>query len=88
MNTKLLEATDVASGTFSLLLLLTLAATVLLFMGTGWVTRKWKLPLTMAGLVMGVSAFTISRPARAGRPAVRCRRFTAISCGLSACLCR
>jgi bacteriorhodopsin len=56
MNTKLLEATDVASGTFSLLLLLTLAATVLLFMGTGWVTRKWKLPLTMAGLVMGVSA--------------------------------
>ena len=56
MSIKLLAATDVASGTFSLLLLLTLASTVLLLLGTGWVTRKWKLPLTMAGLVMGVSA--------------------------------
>jgi hypothetical protein len=56
MSAKLLDATDVASGSFLLLMLMTLAAAVLLFMGTGWVTRKWKLPLTMAGLVMGVSA--------------------------------
>ncbi len=56
MNIKLLEATDVASGTFSLLLLTTLAATVLLLMGTAWVSRKWKLPLAMAAMVTLVSA--------------------------------
>lgn len=56
MNTKLLAATDIASGTFSLLLVATLAATVLLFLGTGWVARKWKLPVALAGLVTLVSA--------------------------------
>jgi sensory rhodopsin len=56
MSTKLLQATDVASGTFSLLLVATLAATVLLLLGTGWVSKKWKLPVALAGLVTLVSA--------------------------------
>jgi sensory rhodopsin len=56
MSTKLLQATDIASGTFSLLLVATLAATVLLLMGTGWVSKKWKLPVALAGLVTMVSA--------------------------------
>ncbi len=56
MSTKLLQATDIASGTFSLLLVATLAATVLLLMGTGWVSKKWKLPVALAGLVTLVSA--------------------------------
>ena len=56
MTTKLLQATDIASGTFSLLLVSTLAATVLLLMGTAWVSKKWKLPVALAGLVTLVSA--------------------------------
>ncbi len=56
MSTKLLQATDIASGTFSLLLVATLAATVLLLMGTGWVVRKWKLPVALAGIMTLVSA--------------------------------
>ena len=51
MNAKLIQATDIASGTFSLLFVATLAATVLLIMGTGWVSKKWKLPVALAGLV-------------------------------------
>lgn len=56
MSIKLLEATDVASGTFSLLLMTMVVATVLQLMGTAWVSRKWKLPLAMSGLVTLVSA--------------------------------
>ena len=56
MNTKLLQATDIASGTFSLLLVATLAATVLLLLGTVWVARKWKLPVALAAMVTLVSA--------------------------------
>jgi sensory rhodopsin len=56
MNTKLLQATDIASGTFSLLLVATVAATVLLMMGTAWVSKKWKLPVALAGMVTLVSA--------------------------------
>ncbi|MDD5323720.1 MAG: bacteriorhodopsin [Polaromonas sp.] len=56
MSTTLIQATDIASGTFSLLLVATLAATVLLLMGTAWVSKKWKLPVALAGLVTMVSA--------------------------------
>ncbi len=56
MNAKLIQATDIASGSFSLLLVATLATTVLLLMGTAWVSRKWKLPVALAGLVTLVSA--------------------------------
>lgn len=51
MSSKLLQATDVASGSFLLLLLASAAATVLLFIGTHSVAKKWKLPVLLAGLV-------------------------------------
>ena len=51
MDAKVLQATDIAGGSFSLLLVASLAATVLLFLGTGWVERRWKLPVALAGLI-------------------------------------
>jgi bacteriorhodopsin len=56
MSNKLLEATDVASGTYSLLLFAMVASTLLLIMGTAWVSKRWKLPLSLAGLVTLVSS--------------------------------
>lgn len=50
MSSKLIQATDVASGSFFLLLMAMAAATVLIVMGTGWVTRRWKLPLALSGI--------------------------------------
>jgi sensory rhodopsin len=56
MDAKLLQATDIEGGTFSLLLVGTVAASVLLFLATGWVSRKWKLSVTLAGVVTLVAA--------------------------------
>ena len=56
MTIKLLQATDIASGTFSLLLATTVGATVLLLLGTAWVSKKWKLPVALAAIVTLVSA--------------------------------
>lgn len=51
MNFKLLAATDIASGSFALITIAMIAATVLLIMGTGWVSRRWKLPVALSGIV-------------------------------------
>ena len=51
MDVKLLQATDITGGTFTLSLVGMLGTAVLLFLGTGWVARKWKLPVALAGLV-------------------------------------
>jgi bacteriorhodopsin len=56
MSTKLLQATDVASGTFLLVFTGMVAATVLLIMGTAWVSRRWKLPVALSGIVTLVAA--------------------------------
>ena len=56
MTIKLLQATDIASGTFSLLLATTVGATVLLLLGTAWVSAKWKLPVALSAIVTLVSA--------------------------------
>lgn len=56
MSTKLLQPADVASGTFSLTLIAMVAVTVLLIMGTAWVSRKWKLPVALSGIVTLVAA--------------------------------
>jgi bacteriorhodopsin len=56
MSIKLLQAADVASGTFLLMLIAMIAATLLLIMGTAWVSRKWKLPVALAGIVTLVGA--------------------------------
>ena len=56
MEFKLLQSTDVTGGTFSLTLLGMLGATVLLFLGTGWVEKQWKLPVALAGIVTMLAA--------------------------------
>jgi hypothetical protein len=56
MSNKLLQATDVASGSFSLLLMAMVVTTLLLIMGTAWVSKRWKLPVTLAGMVTLIGA--------------------------------
>jgi bacteriorhodopsin len=56
MDVKVLQATDVTGGTFSLALAGMIAATALLLLGTGWVLRRWKLPVGLAGTVTLVAA--------------------------------
>ena len=56
MEFKLLQSTDVTGGTFSLTLIGMLGTTVLLFLGTGWVEKKWKLPVALAGIVTLLAA--------------------------------
>ena len=56
MIVKLLDAQDVASGTFALILIAMLSATVLLLVGSAWVPRRWKLVVALAGIVTLASA--------------------------------
>lgn len=56
MDVKVLQATDVTGGTFSLALAGTIAAAVLLLLGTGWVARRWKLPVGLSATFLVVSA--------------------------------
>lgn len=56
MEVKLLQSTDVIGGSFGLLLAATIGAAVLLLLGTGWVGKRWKLPVGLAAIVMLVSA--------------------------------
>ena len=55
-GTQVLQATDVTGGTFSLALVGMIATAVLLLLGTGWVSRRWKLPVALAA------------PSRSSRP--------------------
>jgi len=56
MDYKILQSTDITGGTFSVSLMAMVATTVLLFLGTGWVTKRWKLPVALAGIVTLVAA--------------------------------
>ncbi len=56
MDGKFLQATDIAGGSFLLLLVASIGASVLLFLGTGWVDRRWKLPVALAGLIALIAA--------------------------------
>ena len=51
MDGKFLQATDIAGGSFALLLVASVGTAVLLLLGTGWVARRWKLPVALAGLI-------------------------------------
>lgn len=51
MDVKALQPADIMGGSFGLLLAGSLAATVLLLLGTGWVQRKWKPSLALAAIV-------------------------------------
>lgn len=50
MDVKLLQSTDVTGGTFALALIATIGTSVLLLLGTGWVAKRWKLPVALAAL--------------------------------------
>ncbi len=56
MIVKLLAAQDIASGSFALILVAMVAATVLLLAGTAWVPRRWKLVVGLSGIVTLASA--------------------------------
>ncbi|MBX6321363.1 MAG: bacteriorhodopsin [Rhodospirillaceae bacterium] len=56
MEAQVLQATDVTGGTFSLGLMGMVATTVLLLLGTAWVSRRWKLPVALAAVVTLVAA--------------------------------
>jgi len=56
MEAKVLQATDLTGGSFALILIGMAGAAVLLFLGTGWVAKKWKLPVALAGLVALLAA--------------------------------
>jgi bacteriorhodopsin len=51
MNAVLIQPADVASFSFLLLAVVAAMATVLLLLGGGWVSPRWKLPVALAGLV-------------------------------------
>ncbi len=55
MDIKLLQATDVIGGSYSLVLAGMAGVTVLQLLGTGWVARKWKLAVALAAVVTLVS---------------------------------
>jgi sensory rhodopsin len=48
---SVLETTDVAGATFSLVLLGMAATTILMLLATGWVSGRWKLPVALCALV-------------------------------------
>lgn len=56
MEIRLLQSTDVTGGTYALILLGMVGTTILLLLGTGWVARKWKLPVALAGIVTLIAA--------------------------------
>jgi sensory rhodopsin len=51
-----LETTDVAGATFSLVLMGMAATTVLMLLATSWVSGRWKLPVALCALVTLVGA--------------------------------
>ena len=51
MNPLLLQAADVAGGSFLLLAAAMPAASVLLLIGGGWVAPRWSIPVALACLV-------------------------------------
>lgn len=51
MDINMLKSTDITGGSFSLMLAGSIGATVLLLLGTGWVAKKWKLPVALAAII-------------------------------------
>jgi bacteriorhodopsin len=50
MEPKILQSTDVTGGTFLLALAGVAGSAVLLFLGSGWVAKKWKIPVSLVGI--------------------------------------
>lgn len=58
MNPNVMATTDVAGATFSLVLFGMAGATVLFLLATGWVERRWKLPVTLCAMVTLIGALS------------------------------
>lgn len=56
MDAKVLQSIDVTGGTFLLGLAGMVGCTVFLFLGTGWVGKRWKISVGLAGIVTLVAA--------------------------------
>lgn len=66
------ETTDLTAASYSTAVLGLVATSVLLLLGTGWVTRNWKLPVALCALaaLVGVGATYEAREAWAANHAV------------------
>lgn len=66
------ETTDLTAASYSTAFLGLVATSVLLLMGSGWVARNWKLPVTLCALaaLVGVGAMYEAREAWAASKAV------------------
>ncbi len=50
MNTSVMQTIDLTGASYSAALLGMIAASILLFLGTGWVRHGWKLPVALCGI--------------------------------------
>lgn len=59
MNTTVMQATDLTGASFSAALFGMVATSVLLLLGTGWVSRAWKLVIALCALSTVVGAMEL-----------------------------
>lgn len=59
MNNPVMQTIDITGASYSASLLALAGTAILLLLGTGWVTRGWKIPVALAAVALGVSAFGV-----------------------------
>ena len=59
MNSQVMQTMDLAGASYSAALMGMIGASVLLFLGTGWVREGWKLPVALCGISALVGVFSI-----------------------------
>lgn len=59
MNTSVMQNVDLTGASYSAALMGMIAASVLLFLGTGWVRHGWKLPVALCGVATLVGIFAL-----------------------------
>ncbi len=59
MDTLILQTTDLAGASYSVVLMGLIATSILLFFGTGWVRDGWKLPVALCGIAALVGVVTV-----------------------------
>ena len=59
MNSPVMQTIDLTGASYSAALMGMLATTLLLFIGTAWVRRGWKIPVTLCAIATLVGAFSL-----------------------------
>ncbi len=59
MNTTVMQTVDLTGASYSAALMGVIATSALLFLGTGWVRRGWKLPVALCAVACLVGVFTL-----------------------------